>query len=232
MEDGAAEAFNKTLNDPTVLESYKKEHDSYRPALLPRLLGGFLVWCGNAVYGKGPSYLKFRAIEVIARVPYHSWESAAYTLLTIFYQDEAKAMRLSKLSRFARVAKDNETMHVVVISKLAREEDEKAGMFLHTAVPLLFAFFYFWAAYWLYLMKARWAFEMNYMFEDHAFEQYDVFIRERGDMLKAKSVQSEYLAWYGREVTNQYEFFRSLRNDELMHRNASIEEIRKREWKR
>ncbi len=88
--DKDLEALNASLNDPASLSAYGAPYDAYRPSLIPRVFGGFLIWCGNAFYGHAPSYLKFRAIEVIARVPYHSWESAIYTLLTLFYQDEKK----------------------------------------------------------------------------------------------------------------------------------------------
>lgn len=222
--DNELEELNVALNDPTLLEEYKKPYDNYRARLLPRILGGFLVWCGNTVYGKKPSYLKFRAVEVIARVPYHSWESAAFTFLTMFYQNELRAMELAKLAHFARIAKDNETMHVVVISKLA-EREQKAGFIRHTLIPLLFAFFYFWAAYILYLLNPRNAFELNYLFESHAFEQYSLFLKENEESLKGKAVDSEYLLWYGRNFMHQYDFFQSVRNDEIVHRNKSIHEI-------
>ena len=116
-EHAVHELLVESLNDEATLKSYKEPLDTYRPSLLPRLLGGILVWCGNVIYGKKPSYLKFRAVEVIARVPYHSWASAAFTLLTLFYSDEKRALRLSTVARFARFASDNETMHVVVISR-------------------------------------------------------------------------------------------------------------------
>lgn len=218
------EALNKTLNDPEELRAYKEPYDSYRPALLPRLLGRFLVFAGNLVYGKEPSYMKFRAVEVIARVPYHSWSSAAYTMLTMFYTNEHKAKRLSEVAKYARLAQDNETMHVVVISQLAAHE-ERAGMFRHTLIPMLFAFFYFWWSYVLYLVNPRYSYELNYMFEGHAFEQYDRFLETCGEELKKKPIASEFLEWYGRHPRSQYEFFLSVRNDEIIHRNTSIREI-------
>lgn len=218
------EALVKELNDDARLLEYKKPYDNYKTSWFPRMLGTFLVWSGNLVYGKKPSYLKFRAVEVIARVPYHSWESATYTMLTMFYRNEHRAIELSCSSRFARIAQDNETMHVVVISHLARKE-QKANFIIHTLIPLLFAFFYFWASYVLYLIKPRYSLELNYLFENHAFEQYSWFIRENEEELKKKSAECEFLQWYGREVLNQYELFRSIRNDEIIHRNRSIREI-------
>lgn len=218
------ERLNTELNDPAQLEAYKKPYDDFHPGLLPRLLGGFLVTCGTLIYGKQPSYLKFRAAEVIARVPYYSWSSAAYTLMTMFYSDEQKAMELSGVARFARLAQDNETMHVVVISHIARAE-EQSGLIRHTLIPMFFAFFYFWISYFLYLIRPRWSLEFNFLFESHAFAQYHLFIEMREHELKKKPLKSEFLTWYGRHFTTQYEFFRSVRNDELIHRNQSIRAI-------
>ncbi|OGG72812.1 hypothetical protein A3A38_00670 [Candidatus Kaiserbacteria bacterium RIFCSPLOWO2_01_FULL_53_17] len=222
--DTDLEALNEALNDPQALADYKKPFDEYRPAAVPRALGKFLVVCGNLVYGHEPSYLKFRAVEVIARVPYQSWSSAVYTLLTFFYSDEKKAMALSNASKYARIAQDNETMHVVVISQLAKGE-ERAGFIRHTLIPMLFAFFFFWASYILYLVNPRYSYELNYMFENHAFEQYSLFLEKRGEELKKKPIMSEFLTWYGRHPRSQYEFFLSIRNDEIIHRNTSLKEI-------
>lgn len=218
------EALNVQLNDPARLAEYKLPYDDYKVSGLPRFLGQFLVWAGNIVYGYQPSYLKFRAVEVIARVPYHSWSSAVYTLLTFCYRDEKRAMELSKVSDYSHIAQDNETMHVIVISHFA-EQEGRAGYIRHTLIPMVFAFFYFWWGYTLYLVNPRYSYELNYMFENHAFEQYDLFLKLRGEELKKKPATSDFLAWYGRNPRNQYEFFLSVRNDEIIHRNTSIREL-------
>ena len=74
--------------------------------------------------------------------------------------------------------------------------------------------------------------ELNYLFEKHAYEQYQAFLTREGDRLKQESMCSEFLAFYGREAKSEYEFFESVRNDELIHRNRSIREIKehKRIW--
>lgn len=222
--DEEMEILCEKLNDEATLQAYKAPYDAYRPAFLPRLLGSILVGSGNWVYGREPSYLKFRAVEVIARVPYHSWASAAYTLLTRFYTNEKRAMELTQLTQFSRLAQDNETMHVIVISQLANGE-EKAGFFRHSFIPMFFAFFYFWASYFMYLVNSRYSYELNYLFENHAFSQYSRFLERCGEELKQKPVRCEYLVWYGRHPRSQYEFFQSLRNDEIIHRNTSIKKI-------
>lgn len=212
-----------SLNDPEAREEYKKPYDGYRCSFIPRMLGSFLVHMGNTVYGHKPSYLKFRAVEVIARVPYHSWDSAVFTHLTLCYRNTRRALELGKTSRYARMAQDNETMHVVVISEIANHE--KASFIVHTLIPMLFAGFYFWTSYFLYLAKPRYSLELNYLFESHAYEQYSRFLAENEHELKRKPVESEYLRWYGREAASEYDLFSLIRNDELIHRNRSIREI-------
>lgn len=218
------EALVASLNDIAVRDAYRTPLDTYQTGRLPRFLAGILVTCGSLVYGETPSYQKFRAVEVIARVPYHSWASAIFTLLTLFCTDEARALRLSTLSRFTRFAADNETMHVVVISALAHEY-QPAGFFRHTFIPVAFAFFYFWISYFLYLLYPRWSLETNFLFEQHAFEQYSRFLAREGEELRRRPITSEFLRQYGRHPRSQYEFFESVRNDELIHRNRSIREL-------
>ena len=219
------EVLSLELNDDDARGAYKTLYDDYKPGFVPRIFGGFLIWCGNVFYGTKPSYLKFRSIEVIARVPYHSWTTSVYTLLTMFYMNEDKAIDLSCTNEFAQIAQDNETMHVVVISQLAKRANRRANFMQHTLVPMIFAFFYFWVAYFMHLISKRSSYELNYLFEKHAFEQYDEFIRENEAGLKEKKCNCDFLTWYGRSAENEYEFFCQVRNDELIHRNASIEEI-------
>lgn len=223
MEGGKQEheALVAVLNDPAQLKAYAASCGDVKLALIPRAFGWFLVNAGNFFYGKKPSYLKFRAVEVIARVPYHSWASVAHTLLTFVYMDEKRALKLCEDNNFARLSQENETMHVIVVSKLARTE-ARVNFLLHTFIPTLFAFFYFWIGYLMYLFNPKWSLQLNYLFENHAFEQYDQFLKENENALKNKIVASDFLIWYGRDPQSQYDFFQSVRNDELIHRNKSI----------
>lgn len=212
------------LNDSKLREEYARPYDHHRVGMVPAVLAWFLMTAGNLVYGKRPSYAKFKAIEVIARIPYQSWEVAAYTLVSAFHGNEHYAMRLARTTAFSRAAQDNETMHVVVISHLARK-NKRLGFFLHTLIPLLFALIYFWIIFFLYLVSERASLELNYLFESHAYKQYSEFLERDGEKLRAIPIMSEFLAFYGRTPRNEYEFFESVRNDELIHRNRSIREL-------
>ena len=224
--DARLEELVKDLNDEKFLQEYKAVYDNYKVSFLPRILGKLLVFFGNLIYGHKPSILKFRSVEIIARVPYYSWASASFTLMTLFFASEEKALKYSNVARFSQFAQENETMHVVVISYLASLE-KKAGFVRFSLIPMAFAFFYFWMSYLLYLINPKYSFQLNYMFESHAFEQYDWFLKLYEHELKQKRCESKFLDWYGRFPRNQYDFFLSVRNDEIIHRNNSIEEINK-----
>lgn len=220
----AHESLVKELNDPMLRAEYARAYNDYKVGIIPRLLGYLLVGSGNLVYGKRPSYSKFKAIEVIARIPYQSWEVATYSLLTGLYANEKRAIELTKTSRFSREAQDNETMHVVVLAQICKRL-KCDGPIRHAVIPLLFAFFYFWTIYVLYMLSRRAALELNYLFENHAYHQYQEFLMLYGEQLRDTPVVSDFLAFYGRYPRNEYELFESIRNDELVHRNRSIREL-------
>jgi len=222
--DKKLEELNQALNDESFLKEYKAQYDNYKVSFLPKVLGLTLVFLGNLFYGRKPNILKFRSVEIIARVPYYSWVSASFTLMTLFFSNEKKALHYSSVARFSHFAEENETMHVVVISALAKKE-MKAGFIRYSLIPMTFAFFYFWWSYLLYFINPRYSYELNFMFEQHAFEQYDLFLKQNHESLKHKKVESEFLTWYGRYPITQYDFFLSVRNDEIIHRNSSIVEI-------
>lgn len=218
------ERVARVLLDPKLRAEYANPYDGYRVGFVPRVLGWLLVASGTLMYGRRPSYQKFKAIEVIARIPYQSWEVATYTLLTLFYMDERRAVELARTSAFSRMAQDNETLHVVVLSKLVRKY-RCAGFIRHTLIPFLFAFFYFWIIYILYLFSPKAALELNYVFEDHAYHQYQQFLDTEGEALRDRPIMSDFLDLYGRNVRSEYEFFELVRNDEVIHRNRSLREL-------
>lgn len=218
------EALVKELLDAKQRAAYAAPYDAYRPGPVARALGWLLVGFGTLVYGAAPSYAKFKAIEVIARIPYQSWEAASYTLLTAFYGNEKRAINLTKLAIFGRFAQDTETLHVVVITQICRRL-RCIGPIRHTLLPLLASFFYFWTLFILYLVSRRSALELNYVFENHAYHQYSAFLREHGERLRDTRVSSDFLAFYGRTHHNEYQLFEAIRNDELIHRNRSIREL-------
>lgn len=226
-QHAAHEALVAELNDPALRAAYARPYDRYKVGWVAKVLGWLLVSSGDLVYGKRPSYEKFKAIEVVARVPYQSWEVAAYTLLSAFYQNEKRAIELGKTSQFSRMAQDNETLHVIVLSQIVCKM-KRQKFIRHTLIPFLFALFYFLVVYVLYLIYRKAALELNYVFENHAYHQYSEFLNEHEETLRHKPCIYEFLSFYGRNVVTEYEFFESVRNDELVHRNMTIRELEAR----
>ena len=218
------ELLVETLNDPERRKEYAAPYNHYKVGFIARVLGKLLIGSGDLIYGKKPSYEKFKAIEVIARIPYQSWEVASYTLLTALYSNEKRAIELAKIGTFARIAQDNETLHVVVISQIVRRLNCQ-GFFRHVLIPLLFSFFYFNTLFILYFLSRKSSLELNYLFEAHAYEQYGLFLEQNEEQLRHTPIQSDFLEFYGRNVRTEYELFSLIRNDELVHRNRSIREI-------
>lgn len=221
------EQLLKELQDGEKLKAYKEAYDGLKTAPLPRFFAKVLFGFIDVLYGKKASLLKFKVLEVVARVPYQTWEFVSYLATTNFYNNEKRAVQYASVADFGKFAQDNETMHVVVISKICR--DERVGnWFMHTLIPILMAYFYMIISTILYALERKHSYELNYMFEDHAYNQYTEFLNENAEDLKQKTVDSQFLDYYGRQVSNQYDFFVSVKNDEIIHRNDSAIEMVKR----
>jgi len=195
------------------------------------LMGQALFLFMDIVYGKKPSLGKFRVLEVVARIPYQSWEAVHYFLTTHLYANERRAIDLFRDSKFARSAQDNETMHVVVITQMCKSEKTGTGIVRFYITPLLIAYLYAVFCLLFYFFTPRKAYELNYIFEDHAREQYAIFLENNGQF-KEKLLQSKFMEVYGRANANYHDFFAGVRDDEINHRDRSLEamqEIDRRE---
>ncbi|MDQ5952352.1 MAG: ubiquinol oxidase [Patescibacteria group bacterium] len=218
QETEAVKLCNADFRQATF-DAYK----DFRAATAPKILARALFMATDLVYGKAPSYNKFYAIEIIARIPYQSWEMWSYIVQTLYFSQEQKTIELGELAHFSRVAQDNETMHVVVIGTIL----QKQHSLIRLAFPFILSFIYFQACFLLHLLSRTWAYELNFLFEEHAYRTYDAFLQRESEQLKQAPLDSAYLKWYGRDVKNQYEFVELVRNDELLHRNASVTHMKR-----
>ncbi len=218
------EALLQQLQDGNKLKIYKEAYDGLPTGFFPRFFARILFGSMDLVYGKKPHLAKFKVLEVIARVPYQSWEFVNYLITTHFYMNEHKAIECALRGDEGKFAQDNETMHVVVISQICKQE--KVGNWvMHTLAPVLVSYVYFMISTLLYFFDRRHSYQLNYLFENHAYNEYEKFIREHSETLKQKPARCAFLDFYGRECANQLELFESIKNDEIIHRNESAVEM-------
>ena len=107
--------------------------------LLARLLFGTL----DVVYGKGRGLSKFKVLEVIARVPYQSWEHVAYIAMTHMYGKPHFARRIFEFVKESRLQQDNEQWHLLILEELVQRKGIREGLFFHRVLPQLLALFYY-----------------------------------------------------------------------------------------
>lgn len=187
------------------------------------MLGHILIFSLNLFYGKKPRYEKFKTLEYIARSPYQSWELISYFLTTLFSNNQNKIISYSKSANFGKRAQDNETEHLIIISQICKE-DKIGNVILHSFIPIVVSYFHFMISFVLFLINKRFSYELNYIFENHAYEQYNQFLEENPDLKKQK-INSKYLNYLDKNFKSGYDLIKSIRDDELIHRNNSIRQM-------
>ena len=130
----------------------------------------------DLLYGRQRTLLKFKMLELIARVPYQSWEQVAYVAVTHVYRYAGFARRVYERIAESRVQQDNEQWHLVILEELVarvRTARIHAEVLLGAAshrVRLLPA------AWLLYVIRPAWSYRLNADFEDHAEHEYMEFV--------------------------------------------------------
>lgn len=113
------------LKDPRSLQVYKEKYDNLPVSFFPRFLAKTLFISMDVVYGRKNTIQKFKVLEVIARVPYQTWEFVNYLITTNFYMNEKRAVDCAVRADEGKFSQDNETMHVVVISQICKQEKKR-----------------------------------------------------------------------------------------------------------
>ena len=174
-------------------------------------------------YGKIRTLSKFKVLEVIARVPYQSWEHVAYIAMTHTYTVPHFARRIFEFVKESRAQQDNEQWHLLMIEELVQKRAIRENFFLHRLLPQFAAFFYYHASWLLYVMKPAWSYELNAGFEDHAEHEYMEFVKEN-PALELEPFESDFAEDYG-HFANLADLFRRIGLDERLHKEESIARI-------
>lgn len=174
----------------------------------------------DLVYRKKRTLSKFKVLEVIARVPYQSWEHVAYIAMTHTYAKPGFARRIFDFIIESRRQQDNEQWHLLILEELIQKNKIKEGVVLHRILPQIIAFVYYHISWLLYVIQPRLSYLLNADFEDHAEHEYMEYVRENPE-LEGQPFESEFAGDYGR-FENQADLFRQIGLDERHHKEESL----------
>ena len=82
----------------------------------------------DPVYGRSGTFAKYQVLELVARVPYQSWERIAYLAISRVHRDTGLARRIHERIEESRDQQVNEEWHLLIMSELAaRKQTGRAG---------------------------------------------------------------------------------------------------------
>lgn len=211
----------ESMNTRTSEELIKEQE---RTLASPRRNYGFLArvlfLTMDIFYGRKMTLSKFKVLEVIARVPYQSWEHVAYIAMTHTYAVPNFARRVFDFIKEARLQQDNEQWHLLILEEMVQKKGIKENFFFYRVVPQLIAFFYYHVSWLLYVMKPAWSYALNADFEDHAEHEYMSFVKD-SPFLKTEPFESDFSEDYG-HFKSQADLFRQIGLDERHHKDESL----------
>jgi len=183
-------------------------------------LSRFLFFSMDLFYGKKRTLIKFKILELLARIPYQIWEQATYHAITLKYKNTSTVNKLNKFLQKSRNQQDNEQWHLLIIQELIDKLKIKENFFIHWLIPLMAAVGYRIISWIIYLFNPRTSFMLNAYFEDHAEHEYMLFVQENPhfDHIMFESIFKSYYGNY-----NTYgEVFRRIGIDEREHKEESL----------
>jgi len=188
----------------------------YRYSLAARLF--FLMM--DLVTGKKTTPAKAKLIEMLASIPYRSWEIRQYTRLTRMYKDRDKVARAAGIMEWGREAQDNEYWHLVVINEKMKEDGIRDPWYLFPLIPWFMVTGYVIMTRIMAVMNIRRAFLFNAEFEDHAEHVYAKFVEDNPG-LEDQPVDNSLVAEYG-DFETWGDVFMRIGLDERDHMNNSF----------
>jgi ubiquinol oxidase len=178
----------------------------------------------DAVYGRTRTLSKFKVLELVARVPYQSWEQVAYIAITHVADRPALARRIFGRVTEARAQQDNEQWHLLILEERIGRSDAVEGFIRFVVFPQVLAFVYYQISWVLYVLRPGWSYRLNADFEDHAEHEYMAMVGEHPEW-EREPYESAFAADYARLATVA-DLFRQIGYDERVHKEASVQRMR------
>lgn len=174
----------------------------------------------DLVYGKQRTMAKFKVLEIVARVPYQTWEHVAYIAVTHMHQSTGLAKRIQERIVEARSQQDNELWHLLILQDLIAREGARESQLKFFWLPQVIAFGYYQFSWLLYVVNPKWSYALNADFEDHAEHEYMQWVADNPEW-ETEPFDSDFAEEYG-VFDSMADLFRQIGHDERVHKEESI----------
>jgi ubiquinol oxidase len=170
-------------------------------------------------YGHARTLPKFLVLELIARVPYQSWEQVAYVAITHTYERTDLAERIQDRVLEARSQQDNEQWHLLILEERIARQRISLGRLRYQVIPQVAAFAYYQLSWLLYVIRPTWSYRLNADFEDHAEHEYMAIVAEHPEW-ETESFASDLHSPYD-ALDTFADVLRQIGHDERIHKQES-----------
>jgi len=177
----------------------------------------------DLLYGRKRSLGKFRVLEIVARVPYQTWETVTYKQITRCHRHPLDIRRMWDRVLEFRAQQDNEQWHLLILDELVARSGKRENRLWYDVLPRLIAFGYWHFAWLLYALKPQWSHRLNADFEDHAEHEYALLVAENPQW-ETTAYASDLTADYG-SFASLADLFRQIGHDERLHKQESEQHL-------
>jgi len=177
----------------------------------------------DLLYGRRRTLSKFRVLEIVARVPYQTWETVTYKQITRRHPHPLDIRRLYDRLLDFRAQQDNEQWHLLILDELVASSGRRESRLWYDVLPRLIAIGYWHFAWLLYVVKPGWSHRLNADFEDHAEHEYALLVAEHAEW-ESTPYRSAVAADYGR-FASLADLFRQIGHDERLHKHESEQQL-------
>lgn len=178
----------------------------------------------DTLYGKPRTLGKFKVLELVARVPYQTWEQVAYIAVTHIHAQTGMARRIHDWIKQARAQQDNELWHLLIVEELITRSGRTQSQIKFFWVPQVIAFAYYQLSLLLFVVHPEWSYRLNADFEDHAEHEYMTLVAENPEW-ESTPFESAFADDYG-QFASLADLFRQIGHDERVHKEESETQMR------
>ena len=131
----------------------------------------------DTLYGKERTLSKFKVLELVARVPYQTWEQVAYIAITHMHSQIGLARRIYDRVQESREQQDNEQWHLLILEERIARSGKYENRLYYFWIPQAIALVYYHISWLLFVVRPAWSYRLNADFEDHAEHEYALLVQ-------------------------------------------------------